>query len=184
MTGSRVAYLTHPTIMAIMLRLRLPWRADWAPRPNGSSGLSSGTLLKERDETRRICSVATSPSCRWPGYEPLFIDTSILIACFRQAQAVRKHLIPVDLVTSTVAIGELCYAMYRAGNQLPRPRQLPQEFLARFRRRQDEPVVFVLSETDRIADRQCQGGSSYPIQLASTPIWRQTVATFAAEEVP
>lgn len=47
----------------------------------------------------------------------VFTDTSIVIAFFRQDQAVRQQLMSIDLVTSTIVIGELYYGAYRAGNQ-------------------------------------------------------------------
>ena len=45
------------------------------------------------------------------------MDTSIAVAFFRQDQAIRQHLLRVDIVTSTIVIGELFYGAYRAGQQ-------------------------------------------------------------------
>ncbi len=45
------------------------------------------------------------------------MDTTIAVAFFRQDQAVRRRLMPVDIVTSTIVIGELYYGAYRAGHQ-------------------------------------------------------------------
>lgn len=45
----------------------------------------------------------------------VFIDTSIVVAFSRRDQMVRQHLMTVDIITSTVVIGELYYGAYRAG---------------------------------------------------------------------
>lgn len=47
----------------------------------------------------------------------VFTDTTIAVAFFRQDQAIRQRLTTVDIVTSTIVIGELYYGAYRAGQQ-------------------------------------------------------------------
>lgn len=51
----------------------------------------------------------------------VFTDTTIAVAFFRQDEAVRRRLATIDVVTSTIVIGELYYGAYRAGQQ---PREL------------------------------------------------------------